>query len=433
MKRILPLIIALAFLPAASDAQLGGLINKVKSKVKNRADQKVDAQVDKTLDAMEGKASTPGEGNGGESAPAEEEKVEKGARKEASTLKSFSRFDFIPGDLILYYDNFEGEAIGELPTGWNTSGSGEVTTLDKFPGNWLRLHKNFIYLSSNTKEFGENYTAEFDVIFRLKNNGWGFPELRFGFFASKDEPNGSNIFLHDHDKFGAVEATVYPGQSSSSRAGLVSNSESKEHFVGTPRGFSTPEGYYEAPLHISIQVQKERCRIWINEEKLFDVPKGVPVGPVMNQVFFELSHTNYPEEQYGVYISNIKVATGKPDTRHKLVEEGKFSTTGILFDFQSAVIRPESYAVVKEIAGVLKENPAIRIKVRGHTSSDGDDQANMELSKKRAASVKDLLTSEFGIEAGRLETEGMGETQPVADNKTKEGKLLNRRVEFIKL
>jgi len=71
--------------------------------------------------------------------------------------------------------------------------------------------------------------------------------------------------------------------------------------------------------------------------------------------------------------------------------------------------------------------------VIGHTSSDGDDKANMELSKKRAAAVKDILVSEFGLDASRFEPEGKGESQPVADNKTKEGKVLNRRVEFIKL
>ena len=88
--------------------------------------------------------------------------------------------------------------------------------------------------------------------------------------------------------------------------------------------------------------------------------------------------------------------------------------------------------MVKEIGRVLKENPGIKIKIVGHTSSDGDDKANMELSKKRAAAVKDLLSGEFGLDAANLETEGKGESQPIADNKTKEGKALNRRVEFIK-
>ena len=82
---------------------------------------------------------------------------------------------------------------------------------------------------------------------------------------------------------------------------------------------------------------------------------------------------------------------------------------------------------------MLKENSGIRVKVLGHTSSDGDDNANMELSRKRAAAVKDLLVSEFGIDASRIETEGKGETQPIADNKTREGKIANRRVEFVKL
>ena len=153
----------------------------------------------------------------------------------------------------------------------------------------------------------------------------------------------------------------------------------------------------------------------------------------MNQLMFEISHTNYKEDQYGIFISNIKVATGRPDSRHKLIEEGKFSTTGILFDFQSAVIRPESYAVIKDIAGVLKDNASVKVKVVGHTSSDGDDNANLELSRKRATAVREMLVNEFNIDASRIETEGKGETQPVADNKTREGKALNRRVEFIKL
>ena len=115
-------------------------------------------------------------------------------------MKSYTKFDFIPGDQILYYDNFEGEALAELPTGWNTSGTGEVTTFEKYPGNWLRLHKPFTYLSSNKKEFGENYTVEFDVILDLKNNGWMYPEFYFGLFSSKGEPNDGNEFLRDRKK-----------------------------------------------------------------------------------------------------------------------------------------------------------------------------------------------------------------------------------------
>ena len=105
----------------------------------------------------------------------------------------------------------------------------------------------------------------------------------------------------------------------------------------------------------------------------------------------------------------------------------------ILFDVNSDKIKPASYGILKEIAGVLNENESVKIKIVGHTDSDGDDKANMELSKKRAASVKVALTKEFGIAENRIETDGMGEKQPVTNNSTAEAKANNRRVEFIKM
>jgi outer membrane protein OmpA-like peptidoglycan-associated protein len=426
MKQRFLFIVLVALLPFAADAQFNNILNKVKNKSKQRADNKIDKEIDKTLDQIEGKKTAEPSAEKKTTAPAE-------TKTEEPAVKSFTKYDFIPGDSVLYYDNFDGEAIAELPTAWNTSGSGEVATLDKFPGNWLRLHKPFSYLSSNQKEFKENYTLEFDVILQLKNNGWMFPEFKFGVFATKDEPNSGNNFLKDYKKNAAAIVTVMPGDYYGSKVRLNSYIENKSDFTSDNKAYEALQKSYGVPVHIAVQVQKERFRMWINEDKIFDVPKGVPAGQLMNQLFFEVGHTNYPEHQYAIYISNIKVATGKPDTRHKLMEEGKFSTTGILFDFQSAVIKPESYAVVKEIAGVLKDNPSAKIKVFGHTSSDGDDKANMELSKKRSAAVKDMLVSEFSIDGGRIETEGKGETEPIGDNKTKEGKAQNRRVEFIKL
>jgi outer membrane protein OmpA-like peptidoglycan-associated protein len=69
----------------------------------------------------------------------------------------------------------------------------------------------------------------------------------------------------------------------------------------------------------------------------------------------------------------------------------------------------------------------------GHTDADGNDAANLDLSKRRAASVKNELVKAFGIDGSRIETDGKGEAQPVAPNDTPSNKALNRRVEFIKL
>jgi len=100
-----------------------------------------------------------------------------------------------------------------------------------------------------------------------------------------------------------------------------------------------------------------------------------------------------------------------------------------LFDFDKAVLKPEGKAklddLVSKMAGI---NLEVIIAV-GHTDSDGGDAFNQKLSVRRADSVKDYLTSK-GVEKNRVYTEGKGEKQPVADNKTKEGKAKNRRVEI---
>ena len=428
-KKIIVLLLLAS--PLLTAAQFGKFVNKVKDKVNQKANQridnKVDKAIDKTLDEAEGKnTASVASAKGADNTTTSKAKEEKG-------IKSFSKYDFVPGEKILYAEDFSQEALAELPTGWNTNGSGEVVTLENYPGKWLRMHKSFTYLTGNTKELSDNYTVEFDMILQLKNNGWMYPTFSAGFFATNGEAYTDNIFLKEYNKYAATVATVYPAENSTSKVKIESFTDAKNYFASEPKNYDDLDKFYGKPVHVSIQVQKQRFRMWVNATKVFDVPKGVDTSYKMNQLFFKVGQTNYNEEQYGVYITNIKAATGLPDTRHKLIEEGKFSTTGILFDVNSAVIKPESYGVVKEIATALKENPSVKIKITGHTSSDGDDKANMELSAKRAAAVKDLLVGEFGIEPTVIETDGKGETQPVADNNTKEGRAQNRRVEFIKL
>lgn len=425
MKSKIVLLLTVLFVSVSIHAQFGGLLNKVKNKVNQRADQKTDKQIDKMLDKAEGK-KTEGTSDDKKEGAGDDD-------KKSISIKSFSKYDFVPGEKIMYYDNFESEAIAELPQGWNTNGSGEVVTLENISGKWLKLHKGFTYFTANQQTFDENFTLEFDMLLQLKNNGWAYPEISAGVFASGEESNTGNNFLKEYDKNAAVLATVYPAEFNNSRVTLSSFNESKSYFKSEAKSYNELEKYYGQSVHVAMQIQKERFRMWINETKVFDVPKAVPLGNKMNQLLFKVNHTNYAEEQYGVYISNIKVAQGIPDTRHKLAEEGKFSTAAILFDVNAATIKPESAGVLKEIAAVFKQFADIKVKIIGHTDSDGKDADNLELSKKRAAVVKDVLVNEYGIEESRIETDGKGETIPVADNKTKEGKAQNRRVEFVKL
>lgn len=274
---------------------------------------------------------------------------------------------------------------------------------------------------------------EFDVILQLKANGWMYPEFYFGFFATNGMEGNDNLFLKQPDKFAYVRTAMHLGEGGNTGVTLDSELDGKAFFHSERQNLAAVEKFYSKIIHVSVQVQEKRMRIWFNGEKKFDIPQAVPQGYAYNQLFFKMSSSNYKDDMLAFYIGNIKVATGKPDTRHKLLEEGKFSTTGILFDNGSAVIQPVSAGVLKEIGNTLKENPTLKIKVIGHTSSDGDDAANMELSKQRAAAVKAYLVKEYGIGEERMQTEGKGETKPVGDNKTPEGKAQNRRVEFLKV
>ncbi|MGB5319098.1 OmpA family protein, partial [Eudoraea sp.] len=151
--------------------------------------------------------------------------------------------------------------------------------------------------------------------------------------------------------------------------------------------------------------------------------------------YFKFDLNAMPSEKMAqfVFITNIKLAEGGEDLRSKLLKDGKFSTTGILFDSGSDKIKPESYGTLKKIADALQQESGMNIMIIGHTDADGNDSSNLELSKNRATSVMNALTNEFGIAGDRLKTDGKGESDPVADNNTTQGKAQNRRVDFIKI
>ena len=429
MQQILSILLATLSLTAAAQSPfLDKVRNRTKNKVEQRALDKIDREVDKTLDEIENGSDPKSPGASGKSGTSSSSETNSTAKE----IKAYSKYDFVAGEKVVYAEDFAQDEIGELPMNWNTGGKAELVTLDDYEGKWLRLYQNAVYLTSNTDSFSKNFTVEFDIILQLKNIGYTYPYISFGLLASDGRPTNDNSFLDYRSTFQSAEVYIRPSNGGSSSLYTETFANKTRHFLSETQSLSEIEKFYNNISHVSMQVQGSRFRVWINGEKKYDLPMAMPTAYIFNQLFFKIHSSSYKDDQLGFYINNIKVATGKADTRKKLLEEGKFSTTGILFDNNSAVIKPGSHGVVKEIANALKQE-SIQIKVIGHTSSDGDDNLNLQLSKKRAAAVKEMLVSEFGIEAERIETDGVGETQPVGDNKTNEGKAQNRRVEFIKL
>lgn len=114
-----------------------------------------------------------------------------------------------------------------------------------------------------------------------------------------------------------------------------------------------------------------------------------------------------------------------------LTKDGRVAVYGINFDFNSATLRPESTVVLEQVAGLLRDEPALRIAIEGHTDDVGGEAYNMSLSGKRANAVRDWLVA-AGIDTARLEAMGKGAGSPVATNGNDVGRAQNRRVELAK-
>jgi outer membrane protein OmpA-like peptidoglycan-associated protein len=101
----------------------------------------------------------------------------------------------------------------------------------------------------------------------------------------------------------------------------------------------------------------------------------------------------------------------------------------VKFDFDKAQVKQESYGDIKALADFMKQYPQTSTVVEGHTDSVGSDAYNQRLSERRASAVRDVLVNQYGVESGRVQSVGYGESRPVADNATAEGRAINRRVE----
>jgi OmpA-OmpF porin, OOP family len=444
MKQI-KLILIVAFLMLFikfSSAQIvidvpGKIIDKTNSRVNNKVDQ----GIDKGLDAIENDVENSGKNkdkdkkdkkdkkdesktetntNSGDNNNNSNNNTNNNTEKKDDPLVSYSKYDFIPGDKVVFFDDFVQDNLGDFPALWNTTGSAEVKTMNLYPGKWFGMNPNAYFTPEVEIAFGENFTLEFDMIYGIDpDNSWN--EAFYIYLIQAETGWKINDNNNSYTYLG-----IYP-----ETAEISSKFNGDDFASSNPQnhGIMSKDNKFSKPTHISVWCQKQRIRMYIDEKKVFDLPKMLPPDSKFNRIMFQTGGSG----QQSLYITNVRVAMGLPDTRNKLLTDGKFVTTGIKFDSGLDQIKPESYGTLKDIAQVLKDNPTVKVKIVGHTDSDGDDASNLSLSKKRAEAVKSSLTKDFGIDASRMETDGKGEKEPVSPNTTTEGKANNRRVEFIKL
>lgn len=414
------LVFSLFFLmPQQSEAQFfKKLAKKAKEKIdkeaekraERRVNKKIDKEFDKAEDVLDGKKkdkkTTEKEGNS--------KKNEKGANNSESinsdeaNAKSnkptvvWSKFDFIPGDTVIYEDMPSAdEENGEFPSRWDlVKGNAEIGNVDGDNVIMFLQGGNIVpYLKNSNEDYlPEIFTIEFDVYFKEESpyRYW------LSFFDGKNQSRVSG---------GDLEIYVN---------GMELGSSNKRYPGTEALNWNTNnEGRWR---HISVAFTKGKLKAYMDDTRLINIPhfEGNPTG-------LTIKAENSSEK----YLKNFRIAKGGVKYYDRVLSEGKIIVNGIKFDVNKATLKTESMGPINEIYKLMVDNPTVNFSVEGHTDSDGDDASNLTLSKARGKAVMDKLVS-MGIASNRLKYDGFGESKPMDNNSTPEGKANNRRVEFVK-
>ena len=384
--------------------------NYAQEKVTKKVEKKIDEGLNKLLFGKKKKKSKPEQK---ETPPTQPEATKEKAAtdqpapgvEEENTLKglkAWSKYDFVPGDIIIFEDNLEGEDISEFPSKW-----------DLYEGN--------AEIALFNGERVINFASSSTIVPLMKKEGDYLPEkftIEFDAFYD-NSATYYNIYLFDHMADGGK-----PKQLGEIKRIVVSYDRAH---TGRYNGKIPEINYKVLPLwrHIAISFNVRSMKLYLDEARLLNIPnvKGDPKG---------LSIYGYTPYDDQVLIRNVRIAEGAKKLYDRILTDGKIITTGIKFDSGKATLLPQSMGIINKIFNLMKEHPEIKFSIEGHTDSDGDDQLNQKLSEERAKSVKEKLIN-MGIEESRLSTKGWGESKPIHDNTSPEGKANNRRVEFVKL
>jgi len=424
--RVLKLILlSLFFLTYTQNAEaqfLKKLVKHAKEKAQREAEDRTEQRVDKGIDKVYDEAEDEIDGKNTKSKKkhAEKTNTKKSSveeNEEADEVREYkktnshqpkvvwSRYDFVPGDTVIFEDApSPDEENGEFPSRWDLfEGGAEIAEVDGKPvitiitdmGN---MHSKGIipYLKNPEKDYlPDVFTVEFDAWYPPKHHN---DRYYITFFDRKNQQyfNDSRVsFFVNNIEFANAQ-------------GALSNKE---------RPNWDAEGGWR---HIAIAFTRGKMKIYMDDQRLINIPhyEHNPTG-------ITLSATGKN------YIKNFRIAKGGVKYYKRVMTDGKIIVNGIKFDVNKATLKPESMGPINRIYKLMKKQPDLRFSVEGHTDSDGDDDFNMELSKKRAKTVMDKLIA-MGIDASRLKYTGWGESKPIDNNNTPEGKANNRRVEFVK-
>jgi len=259
--------------------------------------------------------------------------------------------DFVPGYNVIFEDHFEPDPVGDLPAKWSTSGDGKVVTLDRLPGKWFKISQPTSVSPELAQALPENCTIEFDLY--LKNTTGIAPQIMFGLTTLSDVSSGdvyrNNIW---------VKCAGY------NEGGSVQFGKTIQDLGNRDFRLS---GFVGRKLHVSISVNNTRFRVWMDKEKVVDLPKLL-TGEYRNNFFIACSEI-VPSAEEGVYFSNVRIASGDADARSLLVkqllEQGSVVTNDITFNPNTNNVSSQAVPILDTLGQTMVNNPTMNIQLNG--------------------------------------------------------------------
>lgn len=411
-----------------------GLLDRAKKraeqKAKQKAEQTTDQAVDKTFEAGENAVKcTLGDAKCASDAKKSGKPVQyvddkgkpvatEGAGGKGEPGKgAWANYDFVPGEKVIFADDFATDVIGDFPRRWELE-QGSLELVEWEGARYLRAAsvKNIVAIPL-PETLPERFTIEFDY--------FGAPVHSAAVVATGPAKVVKGSMAFDFSTKNEMLLAGYrrvgwsgPGGSD----GFEVERESVTDVRDTEaEGKSAPNVYRWRAM-----VDGRYVKVYVNERRVANVPNA-NLGRA-KRILIAMSS----EDERPTMIGKVRIAAGGRDLYDALTEKGRVALQGIYFDTGSDRLRPESTPTLKQIGTMLKEHPDLKLAIEGHTDNVGKSDFNKQLSEKRAAAVQAYLVKTFGIDAGRLSSMGLGDTKPATSNDTPEGRQQNRRVELVK-
>ena len=424
MKKYILTMAVLALVCGTASAQgiLGRLGERAKQAVENNIGNKIEQGINNALDGK--KKDKNASGN------QDIEEAEMPAEK-VDFAEIQAKSDFKRGANVFFEDNLGGERMGEFPSKWDLLDGSEVEVVNIKGAKAIRMEASRIQPLMKEREYlPEEFTIEFDVLAQPAEEGSGW-DGTLDLFMDGDD--GRRVF---DIRMSPEYHPYYGGEYSGIGWGWGAENPNGNKMEGEP-GRQAINRYLKKNEwnHIAISFNKRAFKMYLNYQRIVNIPNMIqPRSWAMD---------GSSDSDKGIFVTNIVMAKGAVDLYERnttdyasavekaIAETGKFVTNDILFETGKATLKPESMDEIRKVADYMKKNPSARFEVQGHTDNQGSDKVNDPLSQQRAEAVVKALEGE-GVDPFNLRPVGKGSHEPVADNKTEEGRAKNRRVEFIK-